>query len=73
MVCLPLLSSYSAVQTFSNLHSNRKKRSFWSDAFHIAVFFVCWLVGFLGSCCFHFPLSGIVSAGAAWLPLEEMH
>lgn len=70
MVCLRLLSSYSAVQTLSNLNSNRKKCSFWSNAFHITVVFFFLL---LGSCIFHFPASGIVSTGAAWLPLEETH
>lgn len=39
MVRLRLLSSHSALQTLSNLNSDRKKCSFWSDAFHISVFF----------------------------------
>lgn len=52
MVCLRLLSSYSAVQTLSNLNSNRKKCSFWSNALHITVvfFFVIRLLYLPFSC-----------------------
>lgn len=54
MVRLRLLSSHSALQTLSNLNSDRKKCSFWSDAFHISVSFsFFFFIGLL-----YLPFSG---------------